>query len=808
MLFCRNGTEWAPAWQNNGINRCFFDSVSSSAMFLTIFGFGTAQCIIFSQHGSRTHRAPARPWAVLAQTLLTVLLILECVVHMIVQDLYLYGGLCGSEVLTMFLLTFAYLFSLLLLRQERNSTLPSLPTRHHGIALLGFWSLGLVRENLAFVSWNSTAWWWHLESTPHWVEFGLWLLRYAALFTLLLLGFVGKGLPAERRAGSRQLYDVLNGHSEEEEQGTRAKRPPKERSTWANIGQKLKIMLPIVWPSGSRTLQFAVVVCIVLLAGGRVVNVFVPIYSRDIVNSLTGSSTLQFRWDLILIYCSLLYLKGAGVAGGLLTQLRAQLWINVQLYSSKRMEVKVFTHLHSLSLRWHLQRKTGEVLRVVDRGTESMNTLLSQALFQILPTIIDCIIAIVYFVTAFNYLFGLIVFTCVAIYVVLTLIMMEWRTKYRREMNRMDNEANAQAVDSLLNFETVKYYGATEYEIQRYQDAITKYQAASWKSQTFIILWQGTQNTVMTLGYIAGLLLCAWAVVHGIGETHLTVGDYVLFGTYLGQLFGPLNSLGGYYRTIQKSFIDMENMFELLDKDPEVKDAPGATDLVVRQGRIDFNNVCFSYEPSRPILKNITFTVMPGETFALVGHTGCGKSTIIRLLFRFYDVCSGKIQIDGQNIAMVTQNSLRSSIGVVPQDTVLFNRDIRYNIRYGRVNATDAETEEAAAAAEIHNRIRTFPNQYNTVVGERGLKLSGGEKQRVAIARTLLKAPAIVLLDEATSALDTKTERNIQASLSRVWEIIEQGTHEELLALDGHYTSMWQQQLSGADNTDSETDNS
>ncbi|KAK3758018.1 hypothetical protein RRG08_006599, partial [Elysia crispata] len=475
-----------------------------------------------------------------------------------------------------------------------------------------------------------------------------------------------------------------------------------------------------------------------------------------------------------------------------------------------------------LSLRWHLGRKTGEVLRVIDRGTSSINTLLSYIVFQIFPTIADVIIAIAYFITFFNYLFGIIVFCSMVVYLIVTVIITEWRTKYRRQMNLRDNEANAKAVDSLLNFETVKYYEASDWERQRYRDAILSYQKAEWNSTASLNLLNLVQNMVNTVGLAAGSLLCAWAVVHGINNLNLTVGDYVLFGTYLAQLYVPLNWLGTYYRMIQQAFIDMENMFDLLDKDLEVKDAPNAKDIELQGGKIQFKKVCFHYDPSKPILKDLSFTVPPGHTYALVGHTGSGKSTIVRLLFRFYDIQSGSIFIDGQDIKEVTQKSLRQCIGVVPQDTVLFNSDIRYNIRYGKVSASDEEVENAAQAAEIHNRILNFPQKYETVVGERGLKLSGGEKQRVAIARTLLKAPAIVLLDEATSALDTKTERSIQASLAKVCEnrttiivahrlstiihanqiivlnegqIMEMGTHQELLEQNGQYAEMWQSQL-------------
>ncbi|KAK3108532.1 hypothetical protein FSP39_010045 [Pinctada imbricata] len=424
----------------------------------------------------------------------------------------------------------------------------------------------------------------------------------------------------------------------------------------------------------------------------------------------------------------------------------------------------------NLSLRWHLQRKTGEVLRIVDRGTNSINSLLSYVIFQILPTVVDIVIAIIYFITAFNYIFGLVVFLCMVMYLGVTIWITEWRTKYRRDMNKYDNDRNAKSVDSLLNFETVKYYGASEFETNRYDEAIKVYQRAEWKSTASLNMLNSMQNVVITSGTLAGSLLCAWAVVHSISDLKLTVGDYVLFGTYLNQLYGPLNWLGTYYRMIQQSFIDMENMFELLDENQEVKDIPDANEIVVTKGEIEFRDVHFYYEPSKTVLRDINFTVPAGQTYALVGHSGSGKSTIIRLLFRFYDVTHGRIVIDGQDVALVKQESLRQKIGVVPQDTVLFNSDIRYNIRYGNVKAKDEEVERAADAADIHERILGFPKKYETVVGERGLKLSGGEKQRVAIARTILKNPAIVLLDEATSALDTKTERNIQSSLERVCE--------------------------------------
>ncbi|KAL5012194.1 hypothetical protein ScPMuIL_010745 [Solemya velum] len=507
---------------------------------------------------------------------------------------------------------------------------------------------------------------------------------------------------------------------------------------------------------------------------------------------------------------------------GFLNNIRALLWIGVQQFTTRRVQLKLFTHLHGLSLRWHLQRKTGEVLRVVDRGTNSINNLLNYVVFSILPTIVDIIIAIVYFVTVFNYIFGVVVFLAMAMYLAVTVIVTEWRTKFRRDMNLRDNETNSVAVDSLMNFETVKYYGASEYEGKRYYEAILRYQAAEWKSTASLNLLNSGQNVVITLGLFAGSMLCAWSVIHGLDTLHLTVGDYVLFGTYIIQLYGPLNWLGTYYRMIQQAFIDMENMFDLLDEEQEVLDIPDAKEIMIKHGEIEFNDVSFYYEPAKPILRGISFKVHAGQTFALVGHSGAGKSTIIRLLFRFYDIHGGNIKIDGQDISLVKQESLRHFIGVVPQDTVLFNSNIMYNVRYGRVDAADNEVISAAEAADIHRRILGFPKGYDTVVGERGLKLSGGEKQRVAIARTLLKAPTIVLLDEATSALDTRTERNIQTSLAKVCEnrttlivahrlstiihahqilvldegeVIERGTHEELLEKGEHYASMWNEQL-------------
>uniref|UniRef100_A0A670JYU0 ATP binding cassette subfamily B member 6 (LAN blood group) n=1 Tax=Podarcis muralis TaxID=64176 RepID=A0A670JYU0_PODMU len=383
--------------------------------------------------------------------------------------------------------------------------------------------------------------------------------------------------------------------------------------------------------------------------------------------------------------------------------------------------------------------------------------------FSIFPTIADIIIAIVYFTTTFSAWFGLIIFLCMSFYLALTIIMTEWRTKYRREMNTRDNEARSRAVDSLLNFETVKYYNAENYEATRFNDAIVKYQVSEWKVNASLALLNQTQNLVIGVGLLAGSLLCAYYVT----KKRLHVGDYVLFGTYIIQLYTPLNWFGTYYRMIQSSFVDMENMFDLFSEEQEVKDEPGAADLRFLAGRVEFENVHFGYVEGE-VLRDVSFTVMPGQTLALVGPSGSGKSTIIRLLFRFYDVWGGCIRIDGQDISKAKQASLRSHIGVVPQDTVLFNDTIRNNIRYGRIDATNEEVIEAAIAANIHERILTFPDGYDTQVGERGLKLSGGEKQRVAIARTILKNPQILFFDEATSALDTKTERNIQASLAKV----------------------------------------
>ncbi|XP_066257566.1 ATP-binding cassette sub-family B member 6-like isoform X1 [Euwallacea similis] len=596
------------------------------------------------------------------------------------------------------------------------------------------------------------------------------------------------------------------------------------QSTWTDLWEKLKILSPFLWPRKSAILQVQVLFCFVLVAIGRAVNLFIPLYNKKIVDSLTETSShpLEFRWDWILIYVVLKTMQGGSGGGmGFLNNLKSFLWIRVQQYTTKEVQVELFRHLHSLSLRWHLNRKTGEVLRIMDRGTESINSLLQMILFNFGPTIIDLLIAIVYFFVAFNYKFGLIVTITMALYLMFTISITEWRSKFRRRMNLADNETRTRSVDSLLNFETVKYYGAEKYEVEAFENAILKYQEEEFKTIITMNMMNSAQNLIANSGLLAGSLLCAYYVVN---TDEFNVGDYVLFASYIVQLYAPLNLCGMQYRQIQNNFVDMENMFDLLRQEQEVVNDPNAKELVPNGGRIEFKDVTFKYTPEKTILKNISFNVPPGKTIALVGPSGSGKSTIIKLLFRFYDVDSGSIIVDGYNIKSdVTQQSLRAIIGVVPQDTVLFNQTIKYNIQYGRVSANEAEVIEAAKGADIHNRIMSFAQQYDTMVGERGLRLSGGEKQRVAIARTLLKAPLIILLDEATSALDTHTERNIQESLSKMCvnrtavivahrlstiinadeilvlmdgEIVERGRHVDLvLKEDGIYAGMWRQQL-------------
>ncbi|KAL3271021.1 hypothetical protein HHI36_021521 [Cryptolaemus montrouzieri] len=593
------------------------------------------------------------------------------------------------------------------------------------------------------------------------------------------------------------------------------------KSTWSGLCGKAKILAPFLWPKRDCLLQITVVICFLLLGAGRAINLFVPIYSKLIVDSLSpdGKNPATFRWDLILIYVGFKFLQGGGIGTmGLLNNLRVFLWIKIQQYTAREVEVKLLGHLHSLSLRWHLNRKTGEVLRIMDRGTDSINGLLNIFLFNIFPTIVDIIIAISYFIITFDVYFGIIVLTAMVFYIVTTVTVTEWRTKYQRRMNLADNKAKARSVDSLLNFETVKYYGNENYEVDAFREALLTFQKAQFNSTVTQNILSILQNVVINAGLLVGSLLCVYKVVE---TKELTVGDYVLFSSYIVQLYSPLNFFGMYYRTLQGNFVDMENLFDLLKQEKEVVDKPEAAELCLKGGSVKFENVSFAYS-SQPILKNISFHVPPGKTLALVGPSGSGKSTIIRLIFRFYNIESGSIQIDGQNINVITQESLRKAIGVVPQDTVLFNNTIKYNIQYGRLDAQETDVIEAARGADIHNKILTFKDGYETQVGERGLRLSGGEKQRVAIARTLLKSPQIVLLDEATSALDTQTERNIQESLNKMCSnrttiivahrlstiihadeilvlkegiIVERGRHDYLLEQNGVYAAMWHQQL-------------
>ncbi|CAD6194110.1 unnamed protein product [Caenorhabditis auriculariae] len=587
-------------------------------------------------------------------------------------------------------------------------------------------------------------------------------------------------------------------------------------STWSGFSRKVSLIAPYVWPKKSVALQLRVAVCILLLIIGRLINVALPLYSKWIVDSLANPAT--FQYSLIFISTVLKFLQGNGAMGGFLNTLRTYLWIPIQQYTTRELEVELFAHLHSLSLRWHLSRKTGLVLRVMDRGTSSVNSILNYILFNIVPTIADIAIAVVFFFSTFNVYFGIIVFATMALYLVVTIYVTEWRTKFIRLSNEMDNKSSAMATDSLLNYETVKYYGNETYEVNRFRTSIQNYQDAEWKSQASLALLNMSQNAIIGVGLMSGSLLVAYLITV---DSTLTVGDYVLFTTYILQLYSPLNFFGTVYRVIQKSFIDMENMFDLMNEEIEVKDSPMAITYQPTEGKITVKGLSFSYNPENVVLNDISFEVGKGHTVALVGPSGSGKSTMIRLLFRLFEAGNGVIEFDGNDVKDVKLASLRKQIGIVPQDTVLFNDTIKYNIKFGDPKASDEEIIEAAKAAMIHDKIVSLPDGYETLVGERGLKLSGGEKQRVAIARTILKKPQFIFLDEATSALDTHTERAIQRCLEQLCssrtgvvvahrlstvvnadmilvldkgKIIERGSHKALLAFKGVYSRMWASQ--------------
>ncbi len=575
----------------------------------------------------------------------------------------------------------------------------------------------------------------------------------------------------------------------------------------------IKSLLPYLWPKHESGLRIRVVVAVVLLFVAKLTTSYLPILYKHAIDALSVKSPVVLVVPVALIIAYGL----TRVMALLFAELRDTVFARVQQHVIRVVGVKVFDHLHHLSLRFHLSRQTGGVNRSIERGTRAIDTLLSYLLFSLVPTLFEIGLVTIILWKLFNGWFALVTLLTVVTYLIFTFTITEWRTKFYREMNEDESRANTQAIDSLLNFETVKYFGNETLEANKYNNLLKKLEDSSVKSQSSLSLLNVGQGFIISVG----LTVMMWMAAQGIHAGTMTIGDFVLVNSYLLQLYAPLNGLGFVYRAIKRAFTDMEKMFELLAVNREIADQPNAPALSVQGGMVEFKDVQFGYDPRRQIIKGISFSIPAGQTLAVVGASGAGKSTLSRLLFRFYDVNDGVISIDGQDIRSVQQESLRAALGIVPQDTVLFNDTIRYNIAYGDPAATAAEIEQAAKLAHIHEFILAMPDGYDTVVGERGLKLSGGEKQRVAIARTILKNPAILLFDEATSALDTHTEREIQANLREVsrghttlviahrlstivdaheilvmadGQIVERGSHINLLLSDGKYAAMWRQQ--------------